>query len=302
MTRTEIGRFTSEKARERFLRAYEDAMVLWPQPRREADIDTGFGTVHVHRYGTGRGEPVVLLHGHGTNASTWYPQVAALGARHPVIAVDTIDDPGRSVQHTVVADSADNARWLNEVFAGLGLDRVHLVGHSYGGWLALNQAVHGPDRLASITLLDPGGLAKVPRRFYLNMVAGAMAMLAPRRLRPRLGRLLANAALLSPPELLRPALLASRTFRPGSRPPARVFADEELRSVSVPVFALLAGRSVLLNAAAAQARLQSLIPGVQAEVITKAGHGLALEQPDLINQRILRFLDAQTSAPERRPG
>ncbi len=72
--------------------------------------------------------------------------------------------------------------------------------------------------------------------------------------------------------------------------------------MSVPVLALLAGRSVLLNAAAAQARLQSLIPGVQAVVITKAGHGLTLEHPDLINQRVLRFLDARTSATERRPG
>jgi hypothetical protein len=53
---------------------------LGPEPRTDCDVETRFGTVHVHRYGPAAGEPIVLLHGHGANASTWYPQVAALGA------------------------------------------------------------------------------------------------------------------------------------------------------------------------------------------------------------------------------
>ncbi len=42
---------------------YDRAMGLWPQPRRELDVETGFGTVHVHHYGARNGEPIVLLHG-----------------------------------------------------------------------------------------------------------------------------------------------------------------------------------------------------------------------------------------------
>lgn len=44
---------------------------------------------------------------------------------------------------------------------------MHLVGGSYGGRLALNQAHRGSDRLASVTLLDPGGLEKVGLRFFV---------------------------------------------------------------------------------------------------------------------------------------
>jgi pimeloyl-ACP methyl ester carboxylesterase len=119
--------------------AYDDAMGLWPGPRESRDVETRVGTVHVHRSGAADGEPIVLLHGHGANSASWYPQIEALGKRHPVYAVDTIDDPGRSVQHTVVKDSADNAAWLTDVLAGLGLEGVRLVGLSYGGWLTLNQ-------------------------------------------------------------------------------------------------------------------------------------------------------------------
>jgi pimeloyl-ACP methyl ester carboxylesterase len=293
MTRTAVGRFTSEEARERLLQAYDEAMGLWPQPRRELDIETRFGTVHVHHFGPEEGEPIVLLHGHGGNSSNWYPQIAELGRHHPVYAIDTIDDPGRSVQHTIVADSQDNAAWLNEVFAGLGLDRIHLVGLSYGGWLTFNQAIYGGERLASITPLDPAGLEKVPARFLLSTIGGLFAMLAPRRLRPWLARLLANHALIAPRRMMAPIMLSVRTFQPSSRPAARPFTDAELRSVTVPALVLLAERSVLLRARKVLPRV-SLIPGAQAEIVPNAGHGLPMEVPDLVNARVLRFIDSQT--------
>jgi hypothetical protein len=50
---------------------------------------------------------------------------------------------------------------------------------SYGGWLALNQGIYGPARLVMLTLLDPGGLEKVPLRFMANMAMSALAMAAP---------------------------------------------------------------------------------------------------------------------------
>lgn len=79
MTRTGIGHFVSEEARAKFLAAYDQAMELWPSPRRELDVETTYGTVHVHHYGPRSGEPIVLLHGHAGHPSNWYPQIAALG-------------------------------------------------------------------------------------------------------------------------------------------------------------------------------------------------------------------------------
>ncbi|SDK79829.1 alpha/beta fold hydrolase [Nonomuraea jiangxiensis] len=297
MTRTAVGRFTSDKARARFLRAYDEAMRLWPEPRTEVDVETRFGTVHVHRFGPGHGEPIVLLHGHGANASTWYPQIAALGENHPVYAIDTLDDPGRSVQRVVAKDSRDNAAWLDEVLAGLGLDGVHLVGLSYGGWLTLNQAIYAPGRLASISPLDPAGLEKVPARFLVSTLGGLVAMLAPRRFRPWFGRVLANHALVAPRRLMAPIMLSARTFRPSSRPPGRPFTDEELRSVNLPALVLLAQRSILVSARRAQVRARNLIPGVRAEMVPGIGHGLPAEAPDLVNARLLKFIE--TEVPTR---
>ncbi|MFD7904035.1 alpha/beta fold hydrolase [Kitasatospora sp. NPDC059747] len=308
MTRTAVGHFVSDEARTRFLDAYDRAMHLWPAPRRELDVETSYGTVHVHHHGPGPGpqdghggpedgrEPVVLLHGHAGHPSNWHPQIAALGAHHPVYALDTLDDPGRSVQHTAAPGSRENAAWLGEVLAGLGLHRVHLVGVSYGGWLALNQAIHAPERLATVTALDPGGIEKVPARFYAHMTAGLFGMLAPRCLRPALGRLLANPALAAPPEMIAPLMLGMRTYKPAARPAARPFTDDELRSVTLPALVLIGRRSALLRPRRVHERVTALIPGVRAEIVDKAGHGLNLERPELVNERLLDFIAATPPA------
>ncbi|MEU9048227.1 MULTISPECIES: alpha/beta fold hydrolase [unclassified Kitasatospora] len=299
MTRTSVGRFVSEEARRKFLEAYDRAMELWPSPREELDVETGYGTVHVHRYGARTGEPIVLLHGHAGHASNWYPQIAALGENHPVYAIDTLDDPGRSVQRAVAAGPEENAAWLGEVLAGLGLQRVHLVGLSYGGWLALNQGIHGPERLASIAPLDPGGIEKVPARFYAHMIGGLFGMLAPRPFRPALGRLLANPALSSPPRMIAPLMLGMRTYKPNTRPAARPFTDEELSSIQLPALVLLGRRSALLRPHHVLKRVTALIPNVQAEIVQRAGHGLNLERPELVNERLLQFITALQPEPTR---
>ncbi|MER5453940.1 alpha/beta fold hydrolase [Micromonospora sp. NPDC002389] len=285
-----IGRFTSDQARSRFLAAYEMAMDAWPHPRQELDVETRFGTVHVHDHGIATGQPIVLLHGAQGNSSNWYPQVAPLGIHHPVYAVDTVDDPGRSVQRRPVPSTTDNAAWLDETLTALGLDGVHLVGLSYGGFLAMAQALHRPDRLASVTLLEPGGLEKVPLRFYANMLAGALSTLAPRRTRPWFAQRLANHALVESAEQLAPIMIAARHWRSGRPVAARRFDDDELRAIRVPVQLLVAGRSSLLDPRRAAARAAELIPSVRTEIVAGAGHGLPLERPELVNQRILDFI------------
>ncbi|CAM5617364.1 hypothetical protein SALBM311S_08681 [Streptomyces alboniger] len=71
-----------------------------------------------------------------------------LGVDRPVYAVDTPGDPGRSVQREPIHQPERAAQWLDETLSGLGLERVRLVGSSYGGWLALNRAHRRPKRLA----------------------------------------------------------------------------------------------------------------------------------------------------------
>jgi pimeloyl-ACP methyl ester carboxylesterase len=162
----EPGSWVSDAARDKFMAAYERAFALWPQPFEEFDIETATATTRVHAYRPHPGgEPVVLLTGAGFNASNWYPHVQALAKDGPVYGIDMPGDANPSVARALMTPPASCAAWLDELLGQLSDRPAHLVGLSYGGWVAMNQAIRAPGRVASITLLDPAGLTKLDARF-----------------------------------------------------------------------------------------------------------------------------------------
>ena len=110
------------------------------------------------------------------------PLVAPLCERHPVFTPDTIGDGGPQRPDRTDPVTRRPRPWLDEVLDALDLDAVHLVGYSEGGWIAgLHAALTDrPDRLSTLTLIEPGGaIERVPRRFIANLVfRGARTLLA----------------------------------------------------------------------------------------------------------------------------
>src|SRR5690606_31039777 len=86
-------------------------------------------------------------------------EVAALANDYRVFAVDIIGDAGFSAPVRPHTGTDEHARWLQEVLEALGLHRAHLVGLSFGGWLALDFAARFPEHVDSLTLITPGGIA-----------------------------------------------------------------------------------------------------------------------------------------------
>ena len=101
----------------------------------------------------GAGAPVVLLHGVGMRLEAWAPQMAALAARHRVIAVD-LPGHGESRALPEFADLPAFVDWLGLFFDELGLDRISLAGHSMGALIAGGAAARFTDRIARVALLN----------------------------------------------------------------------------------------------------------------------------------------------------
>ncbi|MFI2634140.1 alpha/beta fold hydrolase [Streptomyces collinus] len=292
-TRADVGRYVSDAWRERYFTACDAVYALGASPLSEEDVETSFGTTHVYRYGPAHHAarsrtPVVLVHGAGSCSAMWYPNTPALSADRPVYAIDTPGDPGRSVQREPIHQPERAAQWLDETLAGLGLDRVHLVGSSYGGWLALNQAHRGPGRLASVTLLDPGGLEKVGLRFFVWIFASLFATFAPKALRPRLAAWLEQPVLVVPElrAMIRTAVRAYRIRRPAPLP----LSEEELSAIRTPLYLVLGRRSLLVHPQRQAERVPRLIPGARAEIISSTGHGPQIDHAEEINRRMLDFM------------
>jgi pimeloyl-ACP methyl ester carboxylesterase len=110
----------------------------------------------VHLFRGGAGEPLLFLHAAG-GAGAWLDFHRLLAGRFDVIAPD---HPGFGGSDDFVDVEAidDLVFHYLDVLDALGLEHAHVVGASFGGWIAAELAVAAPHRVSSLVLLSPAGL------------------------------------------------------------------------------------------------------------------------------------------------
>jgi pimeloyl-ACP methyl ester carboxylesterase len=111
----------------------------------------------VHMFRAGGGEPVLFLHAAG-GAGTWldFHRLLAEGG-YDVIAPDH-PGFGKSDDFPEVEAMDDLVYHYLDLLDALGLERAHVVGASFGGWIAAELAVAAPHRVGSLALLSAAGL------------------------------------------------------------------------------------------------------------------------------------------------
>ncbi|CRZ15962.1 alpha/beta fold hydrolase [Mycolicibacterium neworleansense] len=289
--RSGLGAFLSDAAFEHFLGAYRAGMATLP-PFELFDVPTSFGTVRAYRFaGPDAGPPVVLLPGRNASTPMYQTNLGPLLQRSTVYGVDLLGEAGLSVQDKVIRGAPDQAQWLDEALAGLDLEKAHLLGVSMGGWTAANCAAHRPGRIASLTLLDPVfTFTGAPAKAILASVA-LFAPGIPERWRRRVQSWIAGGADISDAETEAALISAGSTDFTLRTPAPKLFTDEQLRNLDVPVLALIAGRSVMLNPPRAVERARELLPRGQVELWADASHAINGEYPEEIARRAGRFWD-----------
>jgi pimeloyl-ACP methyl ester carboxylesterase len=159
---------------------------------------------------TGRGKPLLLLHGLGSFRQAWEPVLPALARVADVIAVD-LPGFGESppLSGTVEPSPAALAMAVAEFLDELGIDTPHVAGNSLGGWVALELA--GVRPVASLTLLSPPGLWRRGTPLYCRASLRGSWWLARHARRPidvavgtRTGRALVLGQLLGRPTRMSP--------------------------------------------------------------------------------------------------
>lgn len=110
--------------------------------------------LHVQRLGQGD-HAVVFLHGLVMdNLSSWYFTAATRVAQHAAVVLYDLRGHGRSERPASGYAVADHVADLHALLDALGLDRVTLVGNSFGGLLAVAFAAAHPERVAGLLLVD----------------------------------------------------------------------------------------------------------------------------------------------------
>ena len=227
--------------------------------------------------------PLLLLPGMMCDARLFFPQIAAISGRRPIMTAPT--DSGNSIQ--------DLAR---QVLA-IAPPRFALAGLSMGGILAMELLRQAPDRVDRLALLDTNPRAeldaiKIRRGTQMEAVkAGGLGAVMRDEMKPRylaagpgrdaiLGLCMEMAETLGPDVFVR----QSRALR--DRPDQ----CDTLRAVTVPTLALC-GREDTLCPIERHETIRDLVPGATLTIIDGAGHLPTLERPLQTNAALARWLE-----------
>jgi pimeloyl-ACP methyl ester carboxylesterase len=117
-------------------------------------------TIHGHKRAfvkAGSGPALLLLHGLGCDHTTWDPVISTLARRYTVIAPDLLGH-GLSAKPRADYSVGGYANGMRDLLTVLGIDKVTVVGHSFGGGVAMQFAYQFPERTERMILVAPGGL------------------------------------------------------------------------------------------------------------------------------------------------
>lgn len=290
----QVGRWRSAQGRQAYLTEYNRAMKLLPTPSLTKDVATSYGTVRAYGWTSpehAEKTPVVLLPGISSGTPQWSEQVEELAAQRDVYTFDALGDTGLSAQTVPLPSYDDQAVWIEETLAGLDLDRVHMVGHSFGAASGIVHTQHHPERVSSLTLLEPAfTLAYPPPAIFVWATVAILPVPASWR-----DKALAEIGGTTVEEVrsddpVGRMITAGAEHFSNSLPTPSPRDDATLAAITVPVYVAIAERSSLAGGQKAADRVH-LMPNSTVETWPGTTHSLPFQTGPALTQRLAKWWD-----------
>ena len=288
--------FKSPEDEALYFRAYDAVFSSFDLKPGEIKVPTRFGLTHVNAFGSKGSPDLVLLHGMGASSTMWARNIGALASHFRIYAPDTIGDLGKSRCEARLRNGRDYAEWLKDTYDGLKLEKAHIAGISYGGWIAFHFAAYAPERTEKIVSIAPAAIfQRIRLPFFIRTIP---IFLIPvkrikRHLRSRFIRWLADISAISVIEsdpLWRQYLCGTSLARLRPVAPPNIFNDRELKNITAPTLLLVGEKEVIYDPKKALDRAGRTMPNITTELVLGGTHVMSWEKKEMINTRMTAYL------------
>jgi 3-oxoadipate enol-lactonase len=236
---------------------------------------------------------LLLLHGLGSCAEDWRPQIEHFAATHRVLAID-LRGHGRSQKLGPAQSVQQMAEDVARLVRQLDLGPAHCVGLSMGGMVGLQCALSAPSLLRSLVVVNSTPHAQ-PDSWSLRAAYAARLLMVRCLGLPRTARVVARRLFPKPDQhalrqrfVERVAANDKTAYLAALSAIRRWSVRAELARIALPVL-VLSGDRDYTTVTQKQAWVQA-IPRARLEVISDSGHATPLDQPQQFNQALARFL------------
>lgn len=260
-------------------------------------------TFHAIQVGTG-GPDVVMLHGFLGNLAVWHLFIAPQLRKHFKVTTYDLRGHGNSEVTPTGYSAGEMAEDLANLMDTLGIQKAHLVGHSFGADVCLYFALKYPHRVDKIVALEPGLAALVQDRkreswegwAYWVQKLEECGLTIPEDKKTDLNYLLHKS--LETPKFFGPARGLPRNREPllnlinnttlvKDYEVVGDLTEDAVRTIQHETLLVYGEKSHFLGA---YEFLKDALPNVKPELLPGGEHFGPLEQPELLTQHILEFL------------
>lgn len=283
--------FKTLEGKELFYQAYSNNLKRWNVAYKTLNIPTTYGSTHVIATGEKELPPIILLHGAGMGSTIWYANIEALSKIRRVYAVDMIGDINKSEPLRSISNPEDMGKWMTEILNYLGIEKVDLIGHSAGGYIALNLAIYIQPRINKLVLLAPAA-SFVPfhKQFFLRL-----AFINAIRREGFIRRFFCHWFIAKGntiddevfDQFIQGVLYYNWKVKPVI---PKVIPKEKLKTIQAPTFLLMGEKEVIYNPKRALMQAKASIPHIETMIFPNTSHSLFIEDAKKVNHSIIHFL------------
>jgi len=253
----------------------------------------------MHYEVTGSGPNLLLLHGLGSSAEDWEYQRDACAMHHRVVACD-LRGHGRSERPDGPYSIAGFATDVAALVDALAIERIHVVGISMGGMVALQLAADRPDLIDRLVIVNSAGEV-VPSGLQWLAVFQRLAITRVFGL-PRMGRVVARKLFPSEAQRELRETFASRFGRNDKHAYLNSVhaivgwsVRERLSAIDAPTLWVSGDRDY--TPVSVKEPFVAEMPDAQLRVVSDSGHATPMDQPGVFNDMVLDFLGSADAQP-----